>query len=70
MNRGNVHWDDEISKLIAMAPTRFIRVKADRDLESFPDYVKAVIGTRKISGVIDFSCYNLEDAKKGVASVP
>ena len=55
---------------MALAPSRFIRVKADRDLESFTDNVKAAIGTRKITGVIDFSCYNLEDAKKGVASVP
>ncbi len=35
VNRGNVHWDDESALVMAQRPDRFVKVKADRDEESF-----------------------------------
>lgn len=70
VNRGHVHWDDECSRVMAKCPNRFIKVKADRDRDDFASIVKEAIGSSNVVGVIDFSCYDIKAARRGVEAVP
>lgn len=46
VNRGNNHWDDESGNIMSQRPERFIKVKADRDEDSFSQIVKQAISDR------------------------
>jgi len=70
VNRGNSYWGDECAKIISERPDRFERVIADRNLDSFAERVKEVIGDRTVLAVVDFSCYKLKHAERGIAVVP
>jgi hypothetical protein len=69
VNRGNIYWDDEYSRDISKNPTRFIKLKADRDTDSFTAAVKQAIGLRIVLGVIDFSCRNFKQAYRGASAI-
>lgn len=70
VNRGNVYWGNESSKIMSMQQGRFEQVFADRDEDQFVEKVKEAIGDRHVLGVVDFCCYKVKEAEKGIAVVP